>query len=271
MSDLFGSDSEKLQKENVLKEDFGWEVPIELVPLPSAGLLYGPDSSLYKKETVKIKSMTAREEDILMSAAFIKEGTALDHVANSCIIDNVNINEMTVGDKNAILTAIRITGYGKDYKVNVRCQSCGAFNNVNIDLSSLPIKRLKIKPHKDSNLFMYTLPVTKKRVLFEFTTIKKDKQRKEHIKNLENANMKNSVGQVTLALEYLIHSIEGITDRNKIKHFILNMPALDAKSLRNYINDHEPGIDMTDNFVCKSCNSDNTFNIPITSDFFWPR
>lgn len=271
MSKLFGSDSEKLQKENILKDDFGWEVPIELVPLPSSGLLYGPDSSLYKKEMLKIKSMTAREEDILMSPAFIKEGTALDHVASSCIIDNININEMTVGDKNAILTAIRITGYGKDYNVKIRCDSCGVFNNVNIDLSSLPIKRLKIEPHEDSNMFLYTLPVTKKRVLFEFTTIKKDKQRKKHITNLENANMSNSVGQVTLALEYLIHSIEGITDKNKIKHFIMNMPARDAKSLRKYIYDHEPGIDMTDKFKCKSCNSDNVFSIPITSDFFWPR
>jgi hypothetical protein len=272
MSELFGNNAENLQKHNVMKDDFGWEVPLELVPIPSEGLLYHPDSSLYKRKTVKIKAMTAKEEDYLTSPALIKEGTALDYLLKSCLIEkDINVDEMIVGDKNAILTSIRITGYGTNYPVSIRCNSCSAFNDVNIDLSSLKIKRLKIKPNtENSNLFLYTLPVTQKRVLFKFNSIKDEKRKRQHIENLEKANLGRSVGNVTLSLEYAIQSIEGITDKNKIKHFILNMPARDAKNLRKYIMDHEPGIDMTDNFKCKNCNSHNKFDIPITSNFFWP-
>ena len=156
MSELFGSDADKMQKHNVMKEDFGWEIPMELVPIPSQGLIYHPDSSLYNKKTIKIKAMTAKEEDYLASPALIKEGTALDHVINSCVIDDINIDDLLVGDKNAILTSIRITGYGSDYDVKVRCNSCSAFNEVRINLSDLKIKRLEIEPHqKNTNLFIF--------------------------------------------------------------------------------------------------------------------
>jgi len=271
MSELFGSDAEKMKKHNVLKEDFGWEIPMELVPIPSQGLIYHPDSSLYNKKTIKIKAMTAKEEDFLSSPALIKEGTALDYVVKSCVIEDIDLDDLLVGDKNAILTSIRITGYGADYDVKVRCNSCSAFNEVRVNLSELKIKRLEIEPcQKNTNLFEYTLPVTGKKVIFKLSTVKSEKQKRSHIENLEKSNMGNTIGPVTMFLEYAIHSIEGITDKNKIKHFILNMPARDAKSLRNFIAEHEPGIEMKDTFKCKNCNSFNKFDIPVNSNFFWP-
>ena len=68
---------------NVMKDEFGWEVPIESVPLPSKGLIYTPDSVLYNTETLQIKAMTAREEDILTSQAFVKEGTVVEWNENN--------------------------------------------------------------------------------------------------------------------------------------------------------------------------------------------
>ena len=61
-----------------------------------------------------------------------------------------------------------------------------------------------------------------------------------------------------------------VTDKNKITHFVKNMPARDSKKLRDYIQDLEPGIDMSWNYICESCNSENNFNIPVTPEFFWP-
>ena len=271
MSKLFGSDAQKMQKHNIMKEDFGWEIPMELVPIPSQGIIYHPDSSLYNKKTIKIKAMTAREEDYLSSPALIKEGTALDYVIKSCVLEDINTDDLLIGDKNAILTSIRITGYGSNYDVKVRCNSCSVFNDIDINLTDLKIKRLELKPaQQNTNLFSYKLPVSGKHVLFKFNTTQLEKERRQHIENLENLNLGNTIGQVTLFLEYAIHSIEGITDKNKIKHFVMNMPARDAKSLRNFISKHEPGIEMKEHFRCKNCNSHNHFDIPINSNFFWP-
>ena len=71
-----GSDKRPIVPEGVLKQDvmkeFGWEVPIDVAPLPSAGLIYPVNSSLYGRNKVEIKAMTAKEEDIIMSRAYSK-------------------------------------------------------------------------------------------------------------------------------------------------------------------------------------------------------
>ena len=157
--------------ENIVKDVFGWEVPVEQVPLPSGGVVYNPDGFLFNRETVQIKSMTAREEDILSSQAYIKEGTTIKMLVNSCLIDkNIEVNDLLLGDRNALMVAIRITGYGTDYKVKHRCPNCGTVNSIVVDLSGLPIKRFEVKPvEPGKNLFEYKLPVTKKTILYKYT------------------------------------------------------------------------------------------------------
>ena len=71
-------------------------------------------------------------------------------------------------------------------------------------------------------------------------------------------------------MDATIISIDGITDKNKIAHFVKNMPAWDSKSLRRYVNNNEPGIDMTHEFVCKNCGHKNNAVMPMNSEFFWP-
>ena len=103
---------------NVMADDFGFEVPVEAVPLPSRGVCYPSDSPLYGKETVDIRSMTAREEDILTSRALIKKGTVITHLIKSCLLDkSVDVNSMISGHRNAIMTALTITGYATEYNV----------------------------------------------------------------------------------------------------------------------------------------------------------
>jgi hypothetical protein len=256
-----------------MKEEFGWEIPVELVPIPSNGIIYSPDSVLYKKESVKIKAMTAREEDILSSAALIKEGTAIDHLIRSCVTDqNIDPFNLVLGDKNALMVSIRITGYGTDYHIKPNCENCGKMNDIHFDLSGLSINRLKIKPVEEGkNEFEYTLPVTKKKIKFKFLTSADERERdkkQQFYKNKLGANIENNI---TSYLEYSIISIEGITDRNKINHFVKNMPAYDSKSLRSFIRENEPGIDMSHEFMCQHCQHVNKASLAITPEFFWPR
>ena len=63
---------------DVMKNEFNWEVPYESVPLPSQGILYDPNLTLYNRETLQIKAMTAKEEDILTSQAYLKDGTLIE-------------------------------------------------------------------------------------------------------------------------------------------------------------------------------------------------
>ena len=263
--------NEYVSKINIMKEEFGWEVPVELVPIPSRGVIYSPESTLHKKEDVKIKAMTAKEEDILSSAALIKEGTVLDYLIDSCLMEDINPKDMITGDRNALMIAIRITGYGPEYPVKGYCSNCGHANSINVDLTSLPIKRLQIEPVEEGqNLFRFDLPVTKKKILFKFPTLQDDRERTIKEKNLSKYIQSLVESNVTGNLEVAIQSVDGITDKNKIKHFIMNMPAFDSRAIRKFMKESEPGMDMSCEYTCEKCGTHNKSSIPITSDFFWP-
>ncbi len=260
-----------ISKIDVMKEDFGWDIPVESVPIPSDGVIYDSSSRLYKKQRVKIKAMTAREEDILSSSALLKEGTVLDHLVNSCLMEDFDSTEMLIGDRNAVLIAIRITGYGPDYKIKTTCSSCSHENKVTVDLSALPIKRLDIQPVEEGkNLFAFTLPVTKKKVLFNYPTVRDEREKSIKNKNMSKIVKTNIESNVTDKLEMSIKQIDSVTDRNKIKHFVMNMPAYDSRSLRKFMRENEPGMEMTWEYDCEKCGSHNESFIPINANFFWP-
>ena len=274
MSELLGSDKldSHIMKQNVMKDEFGWEIPIESVPLPSKGVAYSPNSTLFNRETVKIKAMTAHEEDILSSQAFIKEGSVINHLIRSCVTDtSFDVNDLLLGDRNALMVSIRITGYGSDYPVYATCPKCGHRNTSNVDLASLKINRLKIKPIKEGeNKFKYKLPVTKKEVVFKFLTMKDEIDKSATEKSMKSVLNSKIDNTVTNFLLYSIVSIDGVTDKNKLRHFVKNMPAYDSKSLRKYINSNEPGMDMKSELNCQNCGKKSELSVPITSEFFWP-
>jgi len=256
-----------------MKDEFGWEVPVELVPIPSEGKVYPLDSYLHNKKTLKIKAMTAREEDILSSAALLKEGTVINHLIESCLIDkDVKIDEMLLGDRNALMVSIRITGYGSSYSAIASCPECSERSSHDFNLSELEIKPLSVEPVRPGeNIFSFNLPITKKDVHFRLMTGRDERERslttERKRKMFGSARIEDNV---TSRLSQLIVSIDGVTDKNKISQFVRSMPALDSKRLRNYINECEPGIDMSAWIKCTGCGESSKIGLPMGTNFFWP-
>lgn len=258
---------------NNLKSDiFNWEVPVESVPLPSGGKIYDEDSFFHMKEMIDIKAMTANEEDILASQAYIKRGVVVDELIKSCVMNkSADVKDLLIGDKNALAMAIRITGYGSSYPCDVYCVHCQHKNTKNFDLSSLPIKTLGADPVKEgTNLFEFILPVSKKKVHFKILTTRDAENVEKNIANTKSLLGEMSIGDITASLESQIVSIDGVEDKGKIKHFISIMPAFDSRSLRTYMRQIQPGIDMNITFDCENCNTTNQAALPINANFFWP-
>ena len=259
---------------NVMKDEFGWEIPVETVPIPSEGKIYSPDSGLHNVSSIKIKAMTAQEEDILSSRALIQEGTVITHLLRSCILEkNIDAENMILGDRNAIMVAVRITGYGVEYFADVTCPECGAKSSGHqFNLGELEIKRLSLSPvSPGENLFELMLPITKKTVHFSFLTGADEREisitserRRKMMPGLKIDDV------VTSRLTQSIKSVEGITDRNKINSFVKGMPARDAKTIRKYIQENEPGIDMSSWMGCPSCSKESKVSLPLGLGFFWP-
>ena len=260
-----------IQTRNVMHDDFGYDIPTECVPLPSRGVVYSFESALHGKETIDIKAMTAKEEDILTSRALIKKGTVITELIKSCIVDkNIDVEEMLVGDRNAIMTAIRVTGYGADYPIEVDCPDCGESVKQSFDLAQLAIKRLGVEPvAAGANIFETTLPKTKKTVRFKFLT-GFDERELMTISERKKKQGKQTDSLVTERYNRQLVSVGSVTDKNKINHFIRNMPAGDSLHLRKFIDKVEPGIDMKGWLECPQCGEQSEVRLPMGASFFWP-
>ena len=264
---------ESIPSQNVMKEEFGWEVPVELVPIPSEGKVYPPGTVLHNKKTLQIKAMTAREEDILSSRPLIQQGTVISHLIQACLMDkSVNVRDMLLGDRNALMVSVRITGYGSRYEADSSCPECGERSSQEFNLSELEIKRLSIDPvTPGENLFSFTLPVTGKEVQFRFLTGADEEERTIAADRKKKLMPDLKIeANVTGRLEQSVVSVGGVIDKNKVNQFISNMPAQDSRALRSYVIKNEPGIDMSAWMRCPRCSETSRINLPVGSNFFWP-
>jgi len=254
-----------------VKADFGLDVPQEVVPLPSGGKVYSTNSSLFGAELVEIKAMTAREEDILTSKVYLKKGTVITELIKSCLIDkSINALDLLSGDRNALMIAIRITGYGAEYETEMECPECSVKSPHSFNLGALQINRLELEPAASGqNVFEFFLPYSKKNVKFKFMT-GRDEEEISAINERQKKLALGSENSVTTNLLHTIISIDGTEDRVKISNFIKSMPARDSLALRNYMKDNEPGINMKQETTCNACGHTDEVNMPLGITFLWP-
>jgi len=255
-----------------VKAEFGLDIPLETVPLPSSGKVYAQGTSLFNAETVEIRAMTAREEDILTSRALLKKGTVITELIKSCLVDrSINPYELLGGDRNALMVAIRITGYGPDYKAEIECSECNTKSPHDFNLGELPVRRLAIDPVTPGlNLFEFVLPYSRKKVKFRFLTGRDEEEimaTSERQKKLGLSTESN----VTTNLMHSIVSIDGVEERAKISNFIKYMPARDSLALRNYIKENEPGVVMKQETSCPACGYSEEVSMPLGVSFLWPQ
>jgi hypothetical protein len=264
-----------LSQADKFKADFGIEIPVETVPLPSGGRVYPTASPLHGKEVVEIRAMTAREEDILTSRAYLKKGTVITELIKSCLVNKaIDPGDMLMGDRNALMVAIRITGYGPEYDAELECSNtdCASKANRTFNLGQLPIRRLGIEPVSPGlNLFEFKLPYCQKVVRFKFLTGHDEETILATQEKQKKLALTQSESTVTTNLLYSIQSVDGIEDRGKIAGFVRLMPARDSLALRNYIRDNEPGIIMRQEVSCPQCGHEEEVSMPIGVNFLWPN
>ena len=256
------------------KQAIGFDLPVAEVPLPSKGLVY-PDGPLAGAETVELKPMTAREEDILMNRTLVRKGTVVSELIKSCLIDkNIDVNSMISGDRNALMIAVRITGYGADYSPKVTCPACESQQDFSVNLEGLPVKELDLEKLKQvgqgQNAFEFVLPLSKKTVIFKFLT---GKEEERILQDIEAKRKKGIVQEnlVTTKLMNSIIAIEGNAERSFINQFCQHMPARDSLALRKVLDESEPGVDMSSDFTCNSCGHTEVLTVPLGTSFFWPN
>ena len=234
--------------------------PTEIIDLPSKGLIY-PESSPLSSGQVEMKYMTAREEDILTNQSYINKGVVLDKLLESLIMtEGVSVKDLLIGDKNALLVAARILGYGKDYSFT--------YNGVNetVDLSQLEPKFLHESTFTSgNNEFEYELPSTGTKITFKLLTGNDEIAIEKELEGLKKIN-KDNVPELSTRLKYMILSVEGDRERKTVREFVdTQLLARDSRALRSYSRTIQPDIDLM-----FTTDSGEEVAIPINLNFFWP-
>lgn len=240
-----------------------FKFPSEVIELPSKGLVYPEDNPL-SSGTVEMKYMTAKEEDILTNQNYIKSGLVLDKLLQSLIISKIDYNDLIVGDKNALLVAARILGYGKDYKIKFKGEE------VNIDLSTLDNKLVDESLFtKGKNEFEFTLPNSGTVITWKILTHRDEQTVDKELAALRKIN-KNSVPELSTRLKRIITSVNGDSETKTIRDFVDNyLLAMDSRALRKHISEFQPDINMNTK-VELSNGTEEDVEVPISINFFWP-
>lgn len=240
-------------------------LPTEAVELPSKGLLYPKDSPLSSGK-LEMKYMTAREEDILTNANYIKDGTVIDKLLQALIISDINYDDLLIGDKNAILIAARVLGYGKDYSFEIK-DDLGITTKHTVDLTQLKSKQVDESLYqKGLNEFTFKLPTTGTTITFKLLSHGDDKKIDAEIRGLQKVSPKSSFERTT-RLKHMITSVNGDRTTATIRDFVDNfLIAKDSKALRTYYDKVSPDIELK--YYLED--SGEAVDIPIGVSFFWP-
>ena len=244
------------------------KLPTEQVSLPSKGLLYSKENPLSSGQ-IEMRYMTAMHEDILTNLNFIKNGTVIDKLLQALIVTKINYDDILIGDKNAVLIAARILGYGQEYSFKYTNEN-GQEAEATVDLSTLKEKQLAEGLFENGiNEFTFDLPKSGNTVTFKLFTHGDEKKVEAEIKGLQKVNPNGSF-DVTTRLKHMITSVNGDHEPKAVRDFVGNhLLAPDARALREYYAKIQPDVEL------KFIPEDDSYTgegvvIPISLNFFWP-
>ena len=256
------------------KQMLDFSTPTEIVDLPSKGKFYSEAHPLHNKESVEIRYMTAKDEDILTSPSLLKKGLAIDRLLQNVIVDKrINVGSLLSGDKNAILVASRINGFGSSYTTKVTCPACATVGENTFDLSEVGHITLDdtgdydISPTQDGT-FIVKLPRTGFEVELRLLT---GTDENELAAKMQKGQKRGIETNLTDQLKKIIVSVNEVTELKLINKVIANLPAFDSRYLRAAYQKVVPGLDMKQDFSCESCGFEKEVDIPLTVDFFWSK
>lgn len=247
----------------------------EKVLLPSEGKLYDESSPL-SAGYIEIRYPTAKDEDILTSKSLIQNGTVVDVFVNNLIVDkSVHIDDLLIGDKNALVIAARILAYGPQYQTEIKCPSCESSKQEVIDISQFESKELEYlkDTQRVENNFSFVLPNSKFTIIFSLPTSKIENKIEAELKALRKHKLnKNVDSEMTVRLRNYITEIldqEG-NKIDSVRQFIENMLSSDSLAFRKELNRLSPNVITDFNFECDECTYEGRMTMPLGIGFFWP-
>jgi len=231
-------------------------LPHDVVPLPSKGIFYKN-----KKKSIKVGYLTANDENILMGGG---EDMIFNLLRNKIYEPDLKIEDMVDSDIEAILIFLRNTSFGPELTLNLTDPKTNKSFQANVMLDSLPVIDGQIPDSEGS--YTVTLPKTGSTVKIRPLTY-------GEITEINNYEKSYPVGRtapkVTWRLNKQIVELNGKNDRGEISKFIEELPIMDSKYIRKFLEENVPRLDLTRTVTAPS-GEKLIVNVGFGVDFFRP-
>lgn len=254
------------------KTDLGYPQPTEMVDLPTKGRFYHKGHPLCGIDCIEIRHMTTKDEEILNSKTLLQKGVALDKMISGLLIDKkIKVEDLFIGDRNALVVAARVTAYGAEYKTSVTCPACDTKAVYAFNLLDLKAKEgVDDVPISDDGTFELTLPKTNSKVEIRILNGKDEKSLRMLSENKTKHNLPESPFRDLL--KTIIISIDGNTSKQFITERVDNMLAIQSSFIREEYARITPDLNIKQDFECNACGTFSVIRVPLTStNFFWPN
>tara|TARA_Y100000592_G_scaffold33148_1_gene52655 strand:+ start:866 stop:1690 length:825 start_codon:yes stop_codon:yes gene_type:complete len=245
-------------------------VPTEFVELPSGGIGYPTGHPLKDQETIEIRYMTAKDEDILTSRSLLKKGIALERLIDNLVVNKAISSEtILVGDRNAIIIAARSSAYGNIYDTKVQCPACAASQKVSFDLNDSKISVSDVSDYEveETENGTYFVNTPKSNIKVELRLLNGKDETK--LMKMMGKNSKNDE-MISAQMKMFVKSVNGHSGPEFIEYFVSNVTAFESRWLRKCYDALSPNIKVFKEFECVSCDYEQEMEVPFNTDFFWP-
>lgn len=240
----------------------------EEVQLPSKGRFYngedGPTNGI-----VAIRPMTGEEEQILATPRFVRKGQAINMIFEKCLRDNIRAENLLTTDRTYLLIYLRGISYGTNYDVEIKCPECEKKFSTSVDLSSLFVEPC---PDDYGPALQDVLPASKLPFAYRHSTGRDEQEITEHrdrrIKAFGDTSADDTLHYRTALL---LDHIDGISGKTELQLLLKNLPIADVNYIRGLINEPPFGVDTNVEIVCPSCLQEFDIDLPLESNFFFPK
>ena len=265
-----------------LKLDFSFLKPsYNALELPSKGAFYKNIPEL-EKAVVHVRPMTSVEEKLIDKFNTNTYYSIVDEIISNCVREEIDVDDLTPGDRAFILLSIRSLSYGPTYEVSFKCPSCEVETITDVNLSDFD--PVYIDEDYIEEPITIVLPISK-------ATVRMNILRSGHIKNASARSfadkkkngvfLSESIYQKALCLKEFIfpensenagYVLENNPSNFKIILGIMNrIHVLDMKAIDDLFSSYDHGlIDPVIKF-CPSCNEQYEQYAAINYGFFRPR
>ena len=211
---------------------------------------------------VEYRPFLVKEEKLLMVAQESEDETqilnAMKDIVSACTFNKVKPEDCTLYDIEYLFLQLRIKSIGESSVLNLRCEKCGEYTPVTIDLSKIKVvfPKKKVDPTIKLN---DTVGVTLKPL-----TLKSSEKVKGTDEEIFNQAIIESID--TIFDEDNVYDAKDSTEKEMIE-FIDSMSHDNLEAIQEYISS-QPELKHTIKFKCKHDGHENKVELKGIASFF---